>query len=118
MLRWKLQMSHFRLPRKRRELMCGCGGRMCAQVLHSGDLICEGLIKIAPAPEPKKGEEKAAEAEEKPPAAQEAAEAAATSKEAVPDIATIPVRGWLFLSPACMPPRLPLAAHALSNTCV
>ena len=65
-----------------------------AQVLHSGDLICEGIIKLQAAPEAKKDDAKAKDADEKAaPAAAEApaAEAAAPSKEAVPEAAAVPV---------------------------
>ena len=70
------------------------------QVLHGGDLICEGVIRLQPTPEAKKGDEKEAAAAEKDAAAEkkvtgaaEAAEAAPPAKEAAPGaIPTIPVR--------------------------
>lgn len=68
--------------------------KLHAQVLHSGDLICEGIIKLQAAPEAKKEDAKAKEGGDKALAAAPAAveaPVAEVSKEAVPETAAVPV---------------------------
>ena len=65
------------------------------QVLHSGDLICEGVIRLQPAPEAKKADaaERAAAEKEAAPIPAEAADAVPPGKDATPGaIPSIPVR--------------------------